>query len=272
MKNKIQLLCCDLDGTLLNEHHALSEKTIATVQKLQAKGIRMTFCSGRAPAMLDLFLKQLRVDTYLACNGALLMNKKEIIKGQPMATGVVAKLKQYCDARLMDYCLITDRKVYYSEQSERIEKFRKYNLLAEKHQVQPIPLHLIDGQFRLAEHTIYKMLVHELRPSELQEMQVWMEQLNDLSCTNSEAKLLDLGAGGVSKGSGLKALAEYYGLARDQICVFGDWYNDSSMFDYAGFSVAMENACDTLKDQADWITKSNQEDGVAWAIEQLFLG
>lgn len=271
MKNKMQLLCCDLDGTLLNEHHALSAKTITAVQKLQAKGIRMTFCSGRAPAMLDLFLKQLQVDTYLACNGALLMKENQIIKGQPMSLPTVQQLKQYCDERVMDYCLISEREVYYPKQSERIQKFRSYNTLAEAHQVQPIALHLLDAQFQLENHTIYKMLIHELRPLELQIMQTWMKQFDDLSYTNSEAKLLDLGAAAVSKGAGLQAMADYYGLSKAEICVFGDWYNDISMFQQAGFGVAMANACEALKEQADWITKSNQEDGVAWAIEQLFL-
>jgi len=75
----------------------------------------------------------------------------------------------------------------------------------------------------------------------------------------------------VNKGQGVKMLAEKLGLARDEVMAIGDQENDLAMIEYAGTGVAMGNAIDSVKQIAQFVTKTNMEDGVAHAIEELVL-
>ncbi len=74
-----------------------------------------------------------------------------------------------------------------------------------------------------------------------------------------------------TKGEAVKFLGEYFGIPREQIMVIGDTYNDVSMIKYAGLGVCMANGPDDVKKVADYVTLSNDEDGVAHAIEKFIL-
>ena len=75
----------------------------------------------------------------------------------------------------------------------------------------------------------------------------------------------------VDKGSGIARLCELMGFSADEVMVCGDEENDAAMFDYAGIAVAMENATEAIKSKATYITKTNDEDGVAHAIHKFVL-
>ena len=98
-----------------------------------------------------------------------------------------------------------------------------------------------------------------------------LEGFEGLAVTSSLEYNLEINAAAATKGNGLLCLAEYLGLKPEQTMAFGDGSNDLSMIQAAGLGVAMENAMEILKQQADYITGSNQEDGVASAIEHFIL-
>ena len=75
----------------------------------------------------------------------------------------------------------------------------------------------------------------------------------------------------VNKGTGVKSLAEVLGIKQEEIMAIGDQENDIAMIEYAGVGVAMDNAIPAVKEAANFVTKSNLEDGVAWAIEKYVL-
>jgi Cof subfamily protein (haloacid dehalogenase superfamily) len=85
----------------------------------------------------------------------------------------------------------------------------------------------------------------------------------------SGIQYIDLTADGVNKGSALSAMADYFHLHRDEIAAIGDQGIDLQMLQYAGLPIAMANAVPALKDVAQWIAPSNDEDGVAWAIHEI---
>jgi Cof subfamily protein (haloacid dehalogenase superfamily) len=119
---------------------------------------------------------------------------------------------------------------------------------------------------------IYKLLVAGLPAQEQREMESFIGTLTRLGITSSDSMLLDIIAAGADKGTGVQNLARLMGLDKEEICVFGDYHNDIPMFEAAGFSVAMGNAEDEVKNRATVITGSNDEDGVALAINKYFLG
>ena len=75
----------------------------------------------------------------------------------------------------------------------------------------------------------------------------------------------------VNKGEGVKVLAEKLGIARENVMTLGDQENDIAMLEYAGLGVAMGNAIDSVKAISQFVTKSNREDGVAYAVEKFVL-
>ena len=89
--------------------------------------------------------------------------------------------------------------------------------------------------------------------------------------TTSGHGSIDLIVPGCHKASGLKRLAERWGVSKEQCAAFGDEGNDIEMLQYCGYSYAMENASQNVKDAAKYVCPSNEEDGVLAALEKLFF-
>jgi Cof subfamily protein (haloacid dehalogenase superfamily) len=89
--------------------------------------------------------------------------------------------------------------------------------------------------------------------------------------TKSKPFFLEITDGSVNKGVALAALAEHYGIDQSEVMAIGDSLNDLEMINYAGLGVAMGNARPEIQARADIITASNEEDGVAEAIERYVL-
>ena len=104
--------------------------------------------------------------------------------------------------------------------------------------------------------------------------QAWQElkQFDSLELVGSLKYNIEINAAGVNKGKGLLELGEILGISREEIMAFGDGDNDIAMLREVGFGVAMENADEEVKAVADYVTGSNDEDGVAKAIARFVLG
>lgn len=87
----------------------------------------------------------------------------------------------------------------------------------------------------------------------------------------SEPYFLELVPKGIDKAQSLSVLLEEIGMTKNEMIAIGDGFNDLSMIQYAGLGIAMENAQDVVKQAADFITLSNEEDGVAYAVEKFYL-
>lgn len=98
------------------------------------------------------------------------------------------------------------------------------------------------------------------------------EHLKDrMGVFRSEPYFLELVPKGIDKAQSLSVLLKEIGMTKDEMIAIGDGFNDLSMIKYAGLGIAMENAQDIVKENADFITLSNEEDGVAYAVEKFFL-
>ena len=120
---------------------------------------------------------------------------------------------------------------------------------------EPIKLLIIDEPDNIARYRIYfQRLLSDV-------LQVYISRPNYLEFTNIEA----------TKGNALAQLGRMLGVSRKEMIAIGDSYNDISMLEYAGLGVAMGNAPDNVKSHAGFITGSNDEDGVAEAVEKFVL-
>lgn len=184
----------------------------------------------------------------------------------------VDKLLAFCRKEELDHSVLTLGVSYFSRNSRRVQRFLSYNACAEESGVAGIPIAYFEeepeGHFR---EPVYKVLVNRLKENDLEKAADFVENHTGLHHTSSDDGLLDISAKGVSKGAGVLMLAGHLGIKPSEVCVFGDWDNDISMFEVAGMSVAMGNACEKIRSLATHHTTDHGDDGVAYGIRNFIL-
>ncbi|MDR1247684.1 MAG: Cof-type HAD-IIB family hydrolase [Treponema sp.] len=273
----VRLLVCDLDGTLLNSRKLISPENLAAIREAQAKGIFVTLCSGRVPEMLEAYARQLAIrGPLIAANGAVIFDTRtrEMPYRNCADRERTRALLRFCLDRGMDIVVASSSGCWHAPGSARIRRFEQYNEIAGQYDppLPPLSLRLFDPDYQEAlGGAIYKVLVSGLSPEEQALVEEQVRSIGNLSVTSSEQGLADIGACGISKGEGIRILAELLGIERNKICGIGDYQNDIPMLEYAGLSIAMGNADDAVKSRALAVTAANDEDGVALAIRRFML-
>jgi Cof subfamily protein (haloacid dehalogenase superfamily) len=271
----IKAIVCDLDGTLLNSRKEISSANLAAIHAARERGIFVTICTGRIPEMMEAYIRVLGIQgPVITANGAVITDTSNntIPYCEYADAQESAQAAQFCAARGFDHIAAGPEGVYYSRGSKRIERYVQYNNIAQKEHAMQMSLFPLEDYDIIKHIHVYKLLVAGLSNKQQQELEAYVKTMHSLSYTSSESGLLDVGAAAVSKGNGIRNLARIMGISTEEICVFGDYQNDISMFEAAGISVAMGNADETVKNCATFITKTNDEDGVASAINTYILG
>jgi Cof subfamily protein (haloacid dehalogenase superfamily) len=272
---RIKLIVCDLDGTLLNEKKLISEANFAAIREARKQGIAFTICTGRITGMAAYYIQDLAPGIpYVAANGALICDPvaHTPLRAYPIPTPGLHKALAFCEAHCSDYSALTLDGCFFTKESVRIENFLLYNRIASRNGRPEIKLKFFDRGHRcLNGMDVYKILIDETDAEKYIRVKEMAESDSSLSCSSSGAHLIEIGHVQASKGNGVKTLAQLLNLNKHEICVMGDYLNDISMFEESGLAIAMQNACEAVRQKADYITKTNSEDGVAWAIRRLIL-
>ncbi len=283
----VKLVVCDLDGTLLNDKKEISQRNLEAIARANERGIMVTICSGRIFTMLEAYVRTLDLNVPLiSANGAVVVSPQgEILSGVRLDTDDCYKTMTFAMNEGLDYIIVCDEACYYTSSSVRVKYFVQYNEIAAQQDldlIELIPIPLPDGKVaeswvrgnypQFTSLGLRKILIYELDETRFDFVKKHIEKSTGLMVSSSDPGLLDIVAEGVDKGRGLALLARHFGLKPEEVMVFGDFDNDLSMFEWAGFPVAMGNAITELKEHAIYITDTNTEDGVAQALEQLLLG
>ena len=270
----IKVIVCDLDQTLLNSHKQISQTNLAAIQAAQEKGVFVTICSGRIFTMLETYERTLQINgPLISTNGAAIVDSrdKQLLWSNPVDPQLAQEILDYCRSCNFDYSALTGGASYFSKNSVRIQWFLQYNEIAASQGLRLMSLVNFNGDHSVIEGDIFKILVYEIHPGDFDKAYKHFSKLDGISCTSSEKGLLDIMAANVHKGTGLAQLKRILGVSTEQVCVFGDYFNDLPMFAEAGLPIAMANAHSRVKEQALAITASNDEDGVAQAIYEYIL-
>lgn len=272
--SKIRLVLCDLDGTLLNSQKEISSGNMAAIKEANALGVNVTICSGRVAPMLYFYAKKLSLDVpFISSNGGAISSPltHKALHQKPMPMNEVRTLLELCANLGLDYCALSEDGGFFSRDGHCIDRFEQYNRIATKEGFKTMPLDFFDGGHAnaLQKPSCNKMLIY--RSSDLTPIEDYLKTRASLTYTFSDDLVMDIFASGIDKGYGLRELARVMGIECEEICAFGDYLNDIPMFREAGLSVAMENACAEAKEEADIVTASNDDDGVALAIREYIL-
>lgn len=265
-----KIIAVDMDGTLLKEDKTISEATIKAINKARAKGVRIVLASGRPIEGLNRYLTELDLiseeDYVLSYNGALVQNTatKEIIsrvvlKGSDLhyLHNISKELGVNIHAFSTEQGLITPKMNKYTEVEATLNGIgvleREFETIDNQSEI--IKIMMID------EPEILQAAIDKLPKEVYEKYTVVRSAPFFLEFLNKEA----------NKGEGVRALAENLGFTKEQVICIGDAGNDLHMIQFAGLGVAMGNAFDEIKEIADYITKSNEEDGVAHVIEKFVI-
>ena len=264
------LIALDLDGTLTNHDKVITPDTLKALHHAQDEGATLVIASGRPTFGIKPLIHELEMDTrggyILSYNGGRIVDtvSREVLYKQRLPSEVLPVLYQYAKEHqhaLLGYIgpdIITempDDKYAKEEEFTNKMTLRRVPSLLEALEPHPSKL-LMTGDPE-------QMVVAE---------KALNEQLGDqMDIFRSAPYFLELVPKGVDKAHTLQRLLEIKGLTREQVIAFGDGYNDLSMILFAGMGVAMGNGVPEVKEKADYVTLSNEEDGIAAALYHFGL-
>ena len=252
---KIKIIFFDIDDTLRNSKTGFVPSTIPTIFKqLREKGILTGIATGRGIFGVVPEIKTLKPDFFVTLNGAYIEDKKgNVIYSNKIAKDKVEEYITWTKEVGIDYGLVGSHAAKLSRRTEMISQA-----------IDPIYPNLdVDPDFYQKED-IYQMWTFE-------------EQGDDLTLPDSLASTLrmvrwhehssDVVPISGSKAAGVAKVVNQLGLKPENVMVFGDGLNDLELFDYAGISIAMGISHEKIKEKADYITKTLEEDGIFDALE-----
>lgn len=266
---KYKLLVLDIDGTLNNSKKEITEKTKAALIKAQQNGLTIALASGRPTIGIKKAADELKLAEFggyvLAFNGGLITNcadnsviYKKVIPQSSMKR--ISDMAKELGVNLLTYShekIVAEKKDEYLETECRINhaEFLKVDSISDyvDHDV-PKFLMLGDGDY-----------LGTIEPAV-------KERLSDsFNVFRSEPFFLEIMPKNIDKAYSLAKLLEHMGITRDEMIACGDGYNDVSMISFAGLGVAMENAQNAVKDVSDYITLSNDNDGIAHIVDKFIF-
>lgn len=276
----IKMVMIDMDGTLLNSERTISKKTKNTLIAIQTQGVKVALASGRLSCMMIKEAEYLELDKYggyiASVNGGQLINvaTKEELYSNELSLEDVYRLDEIAEKYDLETTVFyIDRNVVKIKNEDATDIFTDlYSNLMNLYDFDIITSTslLTDINKPPLKCGIY---TNDSNKEEL--MLCVVNEINSklphLNVMTSDPLFIECNPPNVSKGISCKYIANKFDILEEEIMVIGDGNNDISMFKIAGTCVAMENGSSKLKNMADFITLSNDNDGVAYAIKKFIL-
>lgn len=267
----IKLVATDLDGTLFNSKSQIPQSAINAIEKYSKQGVHFAFCTGRGFMEMDEVIDRLPYMEYaITANGAYIFNawsKKDISKSLINPIDI-----------LNIYNILKDRDMLFELYKDGMIYCEK-KLREERANYIPIQFHDLINASRVLvddiEDFIKKMdkgaiKLHTFFGTTTQR-DITYENIKHLpfEIVSQSMNEIEINAKGVNKGNGISTLSKKLNISKEEIIGFGDNFNDMSMRNAVGTMIAMGNAVAPLKDIADFVTYSNDNDGMAFALDKF---
>jgi HAD superfamily hydrolase (TIGR01484 family) len=244
--NNYRLIALDMDGTLLNENRIISDENLYWINKAREAGIAVCMATGRGRELIIPFMDQMGLNTpFVAVNGSeVWKDKQQLHRRVILDSNLVREMHKLAVANDVWFWAYGVNQVYnrdnwFSFPEE--EQWLKFGYYTEN---------------------------QKIRMSISQEIASW----GALEITNSDPNNIELNPLGIHKASGIRQMCEIIGCTMDEVVAMGDSMNDMAMILDAGLGVAMGNAQEVVKQAADIVAPTNEEDGVGFIIRQHVLG
>lgn len=263
-----KIIALDMDGTLLNSEKKITEKTKEALNNVKKKGVKIVLASGRPIDGLKKYLKELDLiedDQYvLSYNGCLVQETKsgkvihEIgLTGKDLH--YMYELSQKLGVNIHAFSTVNGLI------TPKISKYTKVEAELNGIDIKEIEFNEIPED----EHIVKIMFIDEEDILDKSIEGIPREVYEKYNVVKSTPYFLEIINKNGNKGIGLKALGDYLNITKDEMIAAGDAGNDKEMIEYAGLGVAMKNSTEDIKSISNYITSSNDNDGIAKVIEKF---
>lgn len=287
-----KLIAIDLDGTLLNSYGEISNENIKALKKAQDAGAKIVLASGRVDTAIESFAYQTGANEYIISgNGASIydLKRKKVIYNKYLAKEKVLEIANFCETNSIYYNVYAQKSIitkslnyntlYYQSENQKKndDKQTKIDI------VESIPDYIkqLKNESFLKiivcdkDEMIFKGMINTLKKD---------KEIDVLDVSHMSRKIVKYGTEeydikyyyteitnkNVNKWNALEFLLNKFNIAKEEIITIGDNINDKEMIQNAGIGVAMGNSTPVIKDVANIVTTSNDENGVAKVIERFF--
>jgi len=265
--NQFKLIVSDLDGTIKDTDQPIHPYTIEVLTRLPELGIRVTLASGRSLASLKPYAEELKIKIPMVlANGCIIQSLDGTIHfREPMPVEVTRKILQITDRENSDLVVFSDDRLYFKNMTDNIDRI--FGKLRNS-------VHVV-GSWDAIEPILPEVNKFMIIDWQSQEHLAKLESIFDRELEGQAEYLrtninhLEVMPKGVNKATGLIHLAEVLHIRMDEILAFGDFENDVAMLAEVGLGVAVENACDIAKQNANLIVGSCADNGPAKFLAEL---
>ncbi len=271
--NKIKIIACDIDGTLLNNQHVISNYTKQVLIEYQKQGAGVILASGRHMSGLiklgeELCLSDYPLSGYICLNGLEIRDfqGKCIYKEKQLDYQDVIELDKVARQYKQDLILFFDNEIYIVEHGKT--KIMEYHFLSSlRHYVNDIKQVPTECFASLKKVAMLKDAPSMTR--DLLDIQKSVIGRYELSLVDHD--WIEISHIGVNKGEALKRYSEIYNIPIQETIAFGNGENDITMLQTAQYGVAMENSFQSVIDIADDICLDNDHDGIAKMLKEKYI-
>ncbi|RSK52671.1 Cof-type HAD-IIB family hydrolase [Bacillus canaveralius] len=240
-EHDIKLIALDMDGTLLNDQLEISMANRQAIEEAQQQGIHVVLSTGRSRMTCREYAESLKLSSYLVTvNGSEIWNEKgELIERNRVEHDLVQWMWGLTQTHKANFWAISSDSVWNNEMPDDIKA-----------------LEWLKFGFDIEDDQIREIILNELKTKGMFEV------------TNSSPTNIEVNPLGINKALGIKSVCDRLDITMKEVMAVGDSLNDIAMIKEAGLGIAMGNAQPIVKETADWITATNNEDGVAKAIRK----
>ena len=286
-----KLIAIDLDGTLLNSYGLISEENKKAIKKAQEEGANVVLSSGRSTSSVKNLAEELGGNKYIICgNGSLIydLQKEAIIYDKFIDKNKVLQIIQICEQNSIYYNIYTENMVIAKTLDNNVLFYHQEN--ANKPDSRKTKINLVDNIYEYIENLenenilkftisdnsniIFNSIIKKLREiKNIDVLDVAHMSRKFIRAGTEEVQIAyyytEITSENVDKWNAIEWLAEKLNIEKQDIIAIGDNVNDKLMIENAGLGVAMGNSAPYIKEIADRVVESNNDDGVAEIIEEV---
>lgn len=286
-----KLVAIDLDGTMLNQYGIITEKTKKAISKAQEKGVEVMIASGRAITSVKRFSKEINSNKYfISGNGAITYDIKnnKILYENILSKTKALKIIKICEENSIYYNVYTENGIIAKNLSYNTLYYYKDNLT--KPDENRTHINIVDNVYDYFEQreekilkimicdehkTVFNSIVRKLKElSEIEVLEVSHMSRKIIKQGTDEIALeyfyTEVSAKDVDKWNALEEIIKLMNISKEEVVTIGDNANDLKMIKNAGLGVAMGESAPYVKQSADIIAPTNDEDGVAIILNKIF--
>ena len=256
-----RLLAMDLDKTLLGADGSVPDEVIGRLRELRSKGVRIALCTGRVTRSAEHYARLIGGASIVSFNGSVVHPEN----GDTVSSDIPLALA----SEVLDFCYDNDVYVQYYR-GEVIVVDRCTPELETDHDILYTSYEEVGDLRKAILEPTPKMVALELSDRVDDIIVKMKERFPQLSMANSSRYVIEIMPKGIDKGYGLGIVARSFGIGKEETVAVGDSMNDLPMIEWAGLGVAVANADERLKRQADRVTEKEMSYGVLEIVDELF--